>query len=79
MDIESSKDLLNNEVDEELRELAKSEIDTLSLEKEKLEEEIKILLLPEDPQDRKNAIMEIRAGTGGDEASIFCGGFIQNV
>jgi len=72
-DIESSKELLNGDVDEELRELAKNEIDTLSVEKEKLEEEIKILLLPEDPQDRKNAIMEIRAGTGGDEASIFAG------
>jgi len=71
--IESSKQILANERDEELREMAKMELETLTQQQEKLEEEIKILLLPADPQDSKNAVMEIRAGTGGDEASIFAG------
>ena len=53
--------------------MAKMELETLTREQEQLEEEIKILLLPADPQDSKNAVMEIRAGTGGDEASIFAG------
>ncbi|MEW5845857.1 MAG: peptide chain release factor 1 [Bacteroidota bacterium] len=71
--IESSRQILVNEKDEELREMAKMELESLTQEQEKLEEEIKILLLPADPQDSKNAVMEIRAGTGGDEASIFAG------
>jgi len=71
--VKSSRQILNEEKDEELREMAKSEIDTLSQERDILEEEIKILLLPKDPEDDKNAILEIRAGTGGDEASIFAG------
>jgi len=71
--IESSRQILANEKDEELREMAKMELETLTQQQEKLEEEIKILLLPADPQDSKNAVMEIRAGTGGDEASIFAG------
>jgi len=71
--IESSRQILANEKDEELREMAKMELETLTREQEQLEEEIKILLLPADPQDSKNAVMEIRAGTGGDEASIFAG------
>ncbi|MEY1639819.1 peptide chain release factor 1 [Tenuifilum osseticum] len=71
--IESSRQILANEKDEELREMAKMELETLTQEQDQLEEEIKILLLPADPQDSKNAVMEIRAGTGGDEASIFAG------
>lgn len=71
--IDSSRQILANEKDEELREMAKMELETLTEEQEKLEEEIKILLLPADPEDSKNAVMEIRAGTGGDEASIFAG------
>jgi peptide chain release factor 1 len=71
--IDQAKDILANEKDEELREMAKSELDELTLKVEPLEESIKILLLPVDPEDEKNAIMEIRAGTGGDEASIFAG------
>ncbi len=71
--IESSRQILASEKDEELREMAKMELETLTQQQEKLEEEIKILLLPADPQDSKNAVMEIRAGTGGDEASIFAG------
>ncbi len=71
--IENAKSILQNEKDEEFREMAKSELDELIQEREKMEEDIKLLLLPSDPQDRKNAILEIRAGTGGDEASIFAG------
>jgi peptide chain release factor 1 len=71
--ISSSKEILNTEKDEEMRDMAKLEIDELEEEKERLEEEIKLLLIPADPQDSKNAVLEIRAGTGGDEASIFAG------
>ncbi len=71
--IKSAKDVLLVEKDDEFREMAKAELDELSIKKETLEEEIRILLLPSDPQDSKNAIVEIRAGTGGDEASIFAG------
>ena len=53
--------------------MAKEELSELSRKKEQLEDEIRLMLIPEDPQDRKNAIVEIRAGTGGDEASIFAG------
>lgn len=71
--IESAKLMLLDEKDPEMREMAKLEIEESSERKSQLEEEIKILLLPKDPEDDKNAIMEIRAGTGGDEASIFAG------
>ncbi len=71
--IDSSKEMLSEEDDEEMRQMAKDEIESLSKQKEELEEEIKFLLLPKDPEDDKNAIVEIRAGTGGDEASIFAG------
>ena len=69
----SAKEILSNEKDDEFKNMAKEEIETLSAEKEVIEERIKLLLIPKDPQDSKNAIMEIRAGTGGDEASIFAG------
>ena len=71
--IANAKDVLANEKDDEFRAMAKEELDQLSDEKEKLEDEIRVLLLPKDPQDDKNAQVEIRAGTGGDEASIFAG------
>lgn len=71
--LENAKNVVANEKDEEFRELAKQEFEELSIRFEKLEEEIKLLLVPSDPEDRKNAIMEIRGGTGGDEASIFAG------
>jgi len=71
--IKSSKEILTVEKDEEMREMAKAEIEALTQERDIMEEEIKILLLPKDPEDDKNAILEIRAGTGGDEASIFAG------
>ena len=71
--IESSKEILKEENDDEMREMAKMELDELLPRKEEMDEEIKILLIPKDPEDSKNAVMEIRAGTGGDEASIFAG------
>ncbi len=69
----SAKDVIKNEKDEEFRTMAKEELNELTVRKKELEEEIRIMLIPEDPQDSKNAIVEIRAGTGGDEASIFAG------
>ncbi|MCK9612688.1 MAG: peptide chain release factor 1 [Bacteroidales bacterium] len=71
--IASAKDVLYNEKDDEMRSFAKEEVESLTKEKEQLEEEIRLMLIPADPQDGKNAIVEIRAGTGGDEASIFAG------
>lgn len=71
--IANAKEVLAHEKDEEFREMAKEELNTFTEEKEKLEEEIRLLLIPADPQDSKNAILEIRAGTGGDEAAIFAG------
>jgi len=72
-DIESAKEVLSTEKDDEFRNMAKTELDELQKQKEELEEKIKWLLIPSDPQDSKNAIVEIRAGTGGDEAGIFAG------
>ena len=69
----SSQEILNTEKDEELREMAKEELETLNSRLEPLEEKIKFLLIPADPEDDKNAVLEIRGGTGGDEASIFAG------
>ena len=71
--IESAKDMLYNEKDEEMKSMAKDELTDLDIRKTQLEEDIKFLLIPKDPQDSKNAVLEIRAGTGGDEASIFAG------
>ena len=65
--------------DEEMRELAKTEAPELEEKKEEAEAYIRQLLIPKDPQDEKNAILEIRAGTGGDEASLFAGDLLQNV
>jgi len=71
--IESSKEILAEETDEEMKEMAKMELEELNNRIAPLEEEIKLLLIPSDPEDDKNAVLEIRAGTGGDEASIFAG------
>lgn len=71
--LESTKEMLKTEKDEEFRELAKEELNEMVKQKGSMEEEIRIMLIPADPQDKKNAIVEIRAGTGGDEASIFAG------
>ena len=71
--IESAKEMLAEEKDEEMKEMAREELDLNQQQLGPLEEDIKLLLLPRDPEDDKNSIVEIRAGTGGDEASIFAG------
>lgn len=71
--IDTNKDIIRNDKDEEMREMAKMELDELLSKKGPLEEKIKFLLIPADPADDKNALVEIRAGAGGDEASIFAG------
>jgi peptide chain release factor 1 len=71
--IASTKELLSDETDAEMREMAKDELEELESQVEPKEQEIKLMLVPADPEDSKNAILEIRAGTGGDEASIFAG------
>ncbi len=70
-DIESNKELLNSETDKEMIALAEEELEGLHKQKEELEEELKMLLMPKDPDDSKDAILEIRAGTGGEEAALF--------
>jgi peptide chain release factor 1 len=70
---ESARQMLQTEKDPEFREMAKAELDELYANIEKSEEELKEMLIPKDPNDSKNVILEIRAGTGGDEASIFAG------
>lgn len=72
-DIDGSKEILAAEKDPELREMAKMELEELEPKKEELEEELKQLLIPKDPNDSKNVVLEIRGGTGGDEAAIFAG------
>jgi peptide chain release factor 1 len=71
--IESAKSVLATEKDEEFREMAKMELDELNPKKDEMEGILKEMLIPRDPNDSKNSILEIRAGTGGDEASIFAG------
>lgn len=71
--IESSRDVLHNDPDEDMRAMAREELEQLQAEKNALEERLKMLLLPKDPEDSKNIVLEIRAGTGGDEAAIFAG------
>ena len=71
--IDHAKDIIHNEKDDEFRALAKEELTVYTEQRGSLEEEIRLMLVPADPQDGKNAVVEIRAGTGGDEASIFAG------
>ncbi len=71
--ITEAKDILANETDSDLKEMAREELSVNETERPKLEEEIKLLLIPKDPEDAKNVQMEIRAGTGGDEAALFAG------
>ncbi len=71
--IKGAKEVLDTEKDPEFREMAKMELDELVPQKEKIEGVLKQMLIPKDPNDDKNAILEIRAGTGGDEAAIFAG------
>jgi len=75
-DIEFNKEMMNSD-DNEMKDLAKEEIDDLLAKKEGYEKQIRNMLIPKDPQDEKNAILEIRAGTGGDEASLFAGNLMR--
>ena len=75
-DIEFYREALNG-TDDELRELAKAELPEIEEKQEKMEAGIRQMLIPKDPQDEKNAIIEIRAGTGGDEASLFAGDLLR--
>ncbi|MHC1759746.1 MAG: peptide chain release factor 1 [Negativicutes bacterium] len=71
--IEDTLELLREKLDDEMRELAQSELDDAKADKERLEAELRILLLPKDPYDDKDVIMEIRGGAGGEEAALFAG------
>jgi peptide chain release factor 1 len=71
--IASAKNVLETEKDPEFREMAKEELDELVPRRETLEEELKVMLIPKDPNDSKDVILEIRSGTGGDEAALFAG------
>lgn len=71
--IDEAREIIANESDEEMKSIAKEQLDTANNELPQIEEEIKLLLIPADPEDGKNAIVEIRGGTGGDEAAIFAG------
>ena len=72
-ELQSAKDILINEKDEDLREMAREEINEIEPKLPDMEQNIKLLLIPADPDDAKNAMVEIRGGTGGDEAAIFAG------
>ncbi len=72
-DIDDARDLLENESDDELRAMAREQIDQANDALPRLEDEIKLMLIPEDPEDSKNVVLEIRGGTGGDEAALFAG------
>ena len=71
--IEEAKEILKNEKDDDMREMALEELTEAEQRRDTIEEEIRVMLIPKDPTDDKNAVMEIRAGSGGDEASIFAG------
>ena len=73
MNLKEAEDLIKKEEDEEILEMAKLQLEESKTKLETLEQEIKLLLIPRDPEDSKNVVFEIRAGTGGDEASIFAG------
>lgn len=76
-EISDTEELLNESLDDEMAELAKVELADLKEEKDQLEEEIKVMMLPEDPNDGKNIIMEIRGAAGGDEAQLFAGDLLN--
>ncbi|MBN1154544.1 peptide chain release factor 1 [candidate division KSB1 bacterium] len=75
--IDGNRQIIEEEDERELIEIAQSELDELEMKRDVLEEELKYLLVPKDPKDSKNAIMEIRAGTGGDEACLFAGNLFK--
>ena len=76
-DLEEAKFLFHNESDADLREMAREVIDELEPQIPGLEEEVKLMLLPQDPEDGKNVVMEIRAGAGGEEAALFAGSLLR--
>ncbi len=76
-DITSAKEVLATEKDKDFLEMAKAELEENRVKQEQLEEQIRLLLIPNDPEDAKNCVMELRAGTGGDEASIFAGDLFE--
>ncbi|EOR93732.1 Peptide chain release factor 1 [Arcticibacter svalbardensis MN12-7] len=71
--IDANKEILSTEKDDEMREMAKMEMDELLEKKDEMESQIRLMLIPKDPEDAKNAVIEIRGGTGGDEAALFAG------
>ncbi len=75
--IKEAKDIIANESDPDMREMAREELALNEELRPKIEEEIKLALVPKDPEDAKNVQMEIRAGTGGDEAALFAGDLFQ--
>lgn len=75
--IEESKEMLNDKLDDDFKEMVKQELNELTNREEELQEEIKFLLIPKDPNDEKNVIVEVRAGAGGDEAGIFAGNLFR--
>jgi peptide chain release factor 1 len=75
--LEQSKEMLKEKLDDDFREMVKEEIKELTESEEKLSQELKILLLPKDPNDEKDVIVEIRAGVGGDEAGLFAGNLLR--
>ncbi|QQK07908.1 peptide chain release factor 1 [Miniphocaeibacter halophilus] len=75
--LKEDKEMLNEKIDDDMREMLKEEISTLEEDIEKFEGELKILLLPKDPNDHKNVFLEIRAGAGGDEAGLFAGELLR--
>ncbi|MBA1334093.1 MAG: Peptide chain release factor 1 [Firmicutes bacterium] len=72
-ELRDAREMLKDDLDKEFEEMVKAEVSALSRKKERLEEELKFLLIPKDPNDEKNVLMEIRAGTGGEEAALFAG------
>ena len=75
--IKEAKEIISSEKDEEFREIAKGELETLQQKQKKIEKKLKTLLIPKAPNDEKNVIFEIRAGAGGDEAAIFAGDLLR--
>ena len=71
--IDANREILSTEKDPEMRDMAKEELDLLVKEQDELEEKVRLMLIPVDPEDAKNAVVEIRGGTGGDEAALFAG------
>lgn len=76
-DIADGKEILENDDDDDIRAMAKDQIEKATAQLPEAEQEIKLLLIPSDPEDSKNAILEIRAGTGGDEAALFAGDLLK--